>query len=231
MGLYRSFFSYKKADDESIDTVASSLARIQTEIGNASKENKPTVFMKTYRLLEIFMNDEDLSTTIEVIMQGGDRPDFTSIAMRLKEAQVFHKSKSETAKAANSGGKYDGSALKVRDQNRWKGDNQIPKCKHCGKPHRGFCIIFGATPEGQAELKRRAKELEERNRNSDGREKNKAQSTREIERGPLVNHKKESAWVTRTSKSTPRQWYFDSGCTRHMTPNRSIFKTFDPTAW
>lgn len=46
MGLYRSFFSYRKADDESIDTVASSLTRIQTKIGNASKENKPTDFHK-----------------------------------------------------------------------------------------------------------------------------------------------------------------------------------------
>jgi hypothetical protein len=27
----------------------------------------------------------------------------------------------------------------------------------------------------------------------------------------------------------PKQWYFDSACTRHMTPNRSIFKTFDST--
>jgi hypothetical protein len=61
-----------KADDESIDTVASSLTRIQTDIGNASKENKSTNFMKTYRLLEIFMDDEDLSSTIEVIMQGSN---------------------------------------------------------------------------------------------------------------------------------------------------------------
>lgn len=47
--------------------------------------------------------------------------------------------------------------------------------------------------------------------------------------GPMVDYERESAWVTTMSKSMPKQWYMDSACTRHMTPNRSIFKTFDPT--
>lgn len=75
-------------------------------------------------------------------MQGSDQPDFTLIVMRLKEAQVFHKSKSETAKAANSGGKHGGGGSKAKDRAKGKGDNQPPKCKHYGKPHRGFCIIL-----------------------------------------------------------------------------------------
>src|SRR6202035_4161968 len=67
MSLFRSFFSYRNSGD-SVDVVATTLSRLQVEISNISPKNKPTDDMKTFRLMEIFMDTDDLKGTIEVLM-------------------------------------------------------------------------------------------------------------------------------------------------------------------
>jgi hypothetical protein len=42
--------------------------------------------------------------------------------MQLKEAQVFRKSKSDTAKAATSSGKYGSGGSKAKDRTKGKGE-------------------------------------------------------------------------------------------------------------
>jgi hypothetical protein len=53
MSLFRSFFGYK-LNGETVDEVATNLNRLQTDIGDASPEDKPTERIETFRLLEIF---------------------------------------------------------------------------------------------------------------------------------------------------------------------------------
>ncbi|KAH7418627.1 hypothetical protein BKA64DRAFT_717315 [Cadophora sp. MPI-SDFR-AT-0126] len=61
MSLYREFISLRHSSD-SVNKVASTLTRLQEQIGDLDKANKPTDFMKTYRLMEIFEGEESMKT-------------------------------------------------------------------------------------------------------------------------------------------------------------------------
>lgn len=178
MSLFRNFFGYKLSG-ETVDEVAANLNRLQTDVGDASPEDKSTERMKTFRLLEIFGQEESTKARVDNLMNSDIIPDYLTVVNRLKEARDM-----------NVGTE---SVRIVRGKEK-RSDSKRPKCSHCGKTNHNSnsCWQWLGTEEGRKHYENKVKELGDK-----GKAKTSEQARMIVEH----HSNQETAWFVDGSSS------------------------------
>ena len=149
MTLYDEFHSYKPSPDQPIDTVASHLSKLQTEIAIIDNAERPTDLHKTIRLLAIYGKDDNLKNTVEIIRNSNSTPAYANVIAKLRQAKGYNQP-IESARSAHAQANQSRGNKRPHERE----DRRNEQCEYCHRkghgPSKKRCYAWLTTSEGKA---------------------------------------------------------------------------------
>lgn len=222
--LHQKFYRYKAGSTETVDDIASELTRLRAVIRDIKPEEAPTDLGIALSLLNAVEGEAYMLT--RNLLENMDNLTLTLTKERLKTVeQKLRDESTQDGETANKASK----------------SKEDRKCYHCKKPGhiKVNCYRWLATNEGKEyenshpkdEDAKKADEAEYRDRstgNEGRRGKKKAKkSTARVAKESDSEDDSDAAWMARDENdqgcTVTNAWIIDSGASRHMTPDESIF--------
>ena len=231
--LKQRFHNYKAGPNETVDEVVGALTRLQQMMANIKERESPTDMDLALRLIASV--DEEAYALTKYNLE--EMEDLTSVHAIERLKLVEQKMKDEQA--------IEETANQARGGRSGKKDKETRECYYCEKKGhlKTRCFKWLATNEGKEYLKKKADESDQldtpepKSPNQKEKKGSGKTSDRPIGSARTAKEKKsddsvdpddsDEAWmaidglINRSSQG----WVLDSGATRHMTPDESIFVT------
>lgn len=187
---------------ESIDISASKLTQLQTEIGLAMPEEKPSDISKKAVLIQS-LPEQYQSTVFALKAAGLTGLSFETVVQRLRDVESAMEPKEAEESIARSARNtpYRGGG------GQGKKDREMRECFHCRRPGHLKSDCWALHPE----------------------KKPKGQRGQRGQRQEQQEETSYAAWAAISTQSIrPTDWVLDSGATRHMTGERDWFVDYSP---
>ena len=234
--LKRKFFNYKAGPSESIDDVSSELSRLQLIIRDIKDTEAPTDLDVALTLINSV--DDEAYTLAKYHLEEMENLTLAHTKERLKSVEQRLKDDQASDEKANRSGPS------VPGQGPRKEERECHHCKKKGHLKRQ-CFKWLQTDEGK-KFKENKKNQEEQQDQPDKPANQKGRGTSQVSRGrkssrgggrartaqDIEEETDDEALMARdaTGRDLPQQdvWVIDSGASRHMTPDESLFSTSRP---
>jgi hypothetical protein len=216
--LYCQFHGFKAL--ASIDLSANRLTQLRLKIGAASQKEMPSETMMKTVLLQS-LPDEYQATVLALEAAGLSHVSFDDLVQRLKKVETRLRDRKETdyenlARAA--GQRHEGAKkaqsnrqLQSGQPQRGQKDKANKECFHCGKKghFKRDCWVLNGKPAQQ----------QQQQQQSQG-------ATEHVAAAWGARYRAAFTYQKAVGQPQRQEWVLDSGCTRHMTYDRSHFVDF-----
>jgi hypothetical protein len=215
---------------ESVISVSTHLSRLQAEIGELSREDKPTDRVKTIRLLIIFKDHDDMKAAVQNALNA-DKIEYNTVISRLREAQSLNWTTKDAGMRTthSSGPEKSGNRSRGKKRSGNGSNKKNDTCDYCNKTGhwKTDCFTWLATDDGRKFVEERARSVKGKDRGSsasNGRDTDRANVSTDSDN----EVKRDVAWRATDNRNKPTsKWIIDSAATSHMSYERSRFITFN----
>ena len=200
--LYRkqALYSFKMHEDKSIDEQLHTFNKLILDL----EQIDVTVDDEDQALLLLTSLPKSYSNFKDTLLYGRESLTLDEIQATLNSKELNHRSEDEgnaVAEGLNVRGRSDKREFKQRSKSRSKSKFRI-KCYHCHKEGH----ISRLCPERQ--------------------KANQERKNDQVDVAVADKRNESSDALTVSSVNAEKEWILDSGCTFHMTPNKSWFEEF-----